>query len=98
MSTKVINHVPHKINTTTPKVVDMYKTLLKDLTAVGFTDVSEIILICTKKIPLNPMRIVEAINNDITNSAAWLAISMSRFYHIEVICQEKRKPKGGSSR
>jgi len=73
----------------------MYKTLLKDLMTVGFTDVSGIIRICTKKIPLNPMRIVEVMNNDITNSTAWLAKSMLRFYHVEMICQENRKPKGG---
>jgi len=91
VSIEVINHAPHKVNTTIPKAIDMYKTLLKDLTTVGFTDVSEIIRICTKKIPLNPMRIVEAINNDITNSAAWLTIFMSRFYHIEITCQEKEK-------
>jgi L-lysine 2,3-aminomutase len=96
MLIEVINHVPHKINTTIPKVIDMYKTLLKALTTVeGITDVSGIIRICTKKIPLNPMRIVEAMNNDITNSAAWLAKSMLRFYHVEIICQEYRKPTGG---
>ena len=74
----------------------MYKTLLKDvMTAGGYRDVSGIIRICTKNIPLNPMRIVEAINNDITNSTAWVPISMATFYHVEMICQEKRKPKGG---
>jgi len=98
MLIEVINHAPHKINTTIPKVIDMYKTLLKALTTVGgFTDVSGIIRICTKKIPLNPMRIVEAMNNDITNSAAWSANSIFGFYHAEIICQENRKPKGGQS-
>jgi len=72
----------------------MYKTLLKDLTIVGFMDVPEIIRICTKNIPLNPIRIVEAINNDITNSTAWLSTSTSTFYHIEMICQEKENQKG----
>ena len=73
----------------------MYKTLLKDLMTLGLMDVSEIIRTCTKKIPLNPMRRVEAMNNDIANSAAWLEISMSTVYHIEIICQLERKPKGG---
>ena len=89
VSIEVINQAPHKINTTIPKVIDMYKTLLRDLrTAGGYRDVSGIIRICTKKIPPNPMRIVEAINNDITNSTAWVPITMATFYHVEMICQE----------
>lgn len=90
MSIEVINHAPHKINTTIPKVRDIYKTLLKDVRTVGFMDVSGITRISTKNIPLNPMRIVEAINNAITNSGAWLANSISGFYHIEMICQEQK--------
>jgi len=95
VSIEVINHAPHKINTTIPKVRDIYKTLIKDLMTVGFMGVSGIIRISTKNIPLNPMSIVEAMNNAITNSVAWLANSMSTFYHIEMTCQENRKPKRG---
>ena len=63
------------------------------MTAGGYRDVSGMIRICTKQIPPNPMRIVEAINNDITNSTAWVPITMATFYHVEMICQEKMKQK-----
>ena len=36
------------------------------------------------------MRIVEAINNAITNSTAWVPITVATFYHVEMICQEKK--------
>ena len=93
MSIEVINHAPQRTNTTIPKVIDMYNTLLKDVRTVGFVDVSGITRISTKNIPLNPMRIVEAINNAIISSAAWLANCISRFYHIEMTCQEHKTKK-----